>query len=127
MRCARAAPSTRPMTEAPAIAIADTYSVRTSASKSSSKFSVTADPSNTRITSAPQRGAAAPRAAAPSLMGGVVASRLRRAHRRRIDAAVAERVLRAQDAPREERDVRPGHVGTQDVHERVAFSHQLEP
>src|SRR5687767_13353554 len=93
-RCARAAPSTSPMTKAPAIAIADTSSVRRSPASSSSPLSVTNDQSKAMARAFIGEGQERPRVTRPLLGSAVVSLR---AHGRDIDLVVGERLLRPQD------------------------------
>src|SRR5438874_3602154 len=96
MRCALIAPRTRPIANAPAIAIPDTSSVRTRPARSSRQFSERNDQSKERASIRSVGGRATAAAHGRSLL---------RALRRGVALGVVEDLLRAQDVLRECREV----------------------
>ena len=106
-RCARAAPRTSPMTKAPAIAIAETSSVRRRPARSSSPFSETNDQSKATASDVTASGRQErPREARPLRRSDRTVPL--RAHRREIALVVGERSASA--AGCSSRTARPGQA-----------------
>src|SRR4029079_13144880 len=130
IRCARAAPSVRPMIDAPAIAMAETVSVRRRASTSSSRLSRANDQTSPRNDGSSRptiTGAGSEERPRERPLFSRGTTRPLRALRRRVAMGVAEVVVRPEDVLLEGREHPRGDVVLQDRVEGVALLHDCEP